>query len=850
MRQNKLRTLLIFFSAFASVYISSQTLDTEAETGHAEIEQVVVVGSRHEMRTPEEGLVPVDIISREQLTSYGTGDMDDMLRAAIPAYALRTEAISDTGTFIRPANLRHQSPDSTLILVNEKRRHRGSVILWNAWGINSATHGPDVSSIPAIALERVEVLRDSASSQYGSDAIAGVINFQLRTESQNRELRFQTGQYSLGDGLKQSLQANWGTSFFGQDGFINLSAEVGYADPTDRSVQRTDALDLIQAGNTHVRQPHAQIWGSPTLHDDQKVLYNAEWQLSDTVNLYSFANVSSRDVEGGFFFRNPTVRSGIFSNDGGSTLLVADFTPDDDTACPTVRIVNHVPDPVALAQIKARQDCFTYNERFPGGFTPTFQGLIDDRSFAIGLRGDLDDIAYDLSFASGNNRGDFYLHNTINPQLAEHQLDVPTDYYTGSYVQDDWTANFEISTSYQTGIASEPTAVSLGLEKREERFEIIAGERNSYYISETLSGQEFGIGSNGFPGFRPDHEVDATQEFQSVWFDIEQRFDSAFTATLAVRWDDFDTYDSHFTGKVAARLELNETIALRGSIGTGFRVPSTGQAVGRTVVTSWVRSDRCPIGCLGDRATLPPTNPISRAKGGKPLTPERSNNLLAGIVWSDDDVSFTADLYRIQVDDRIGQTSEFIITQSEIEALLEQGVSDANAYSAIQFLTNAFDTSTIGLDLSASFRLADRWQISANANFGRTTVDSYDTRVVNDVRARQIEDSLPKVKLVTSVRRQFDLIDLKARVNYVGSVWEPHLLVGQFAFDIEPMTTVDLEVTTKFPGHINLTVGASNLLDATPTTNPHATLVGAKYPILAPMGINGGFFYLRLTLSD
>ena len=352
-------------------------------------EQVVVVGSRAQPRSVTESPVPIDAVPFEDVVRQGATTLDYQLRTLVPSFNVATHPISDAATLVRPASLRNLAHDHTLVLVNGKRRHRSSVIAWFA-GVTDGAQGPDISTIPTIALRQVEVLRDGASAQYGSDAIAGVMNFLLKDNRSGGSLEFNTGTYRAGDGDAYTISGNVGLPL-GDTGFANLSMEYGSADPTNRSVQRADATALIAAGNTHVADP-AQIWGNPTIEDDLKLFGNVGHLFANQVQFYGHANYAEKKVTEGFYFRNPNNRANIYSLDDGATLLIGDVLDardglaDGSAHCPTVRVMNNVPDQAALAQVFADPNCFSFQETIPGGFTPQFGGVVSDMSVVAGVR--------------------------------------------------------------------------------------------------------------------------------------------------------------------------------------------------------------------------------------------------------------------------------------------------------------------------------------------------------------------------------------------------------------------------------------------------------------------------------
>ena len=296
---------------------------------------ITAIGTRARPRTVTESAVPVDVIPAREIINQGDVDFANVLRNVVPSFNVNTQPISDAATFSRPANLRGLSPDQTLVLVNGKRRHRSAVIVWYGNSIADGAQGPDISLFPGLALEQAEVLRDGAAAQYGSDAIAGVMNFVLKNDRSGGSIELKTGGHLLaettellegglfpGDGDMYTLSGNFGLPL-GESGFLNLTGEYGNADPTDRGVQRNDAKRLIASGSPHVRTP-AQIWGSPTVSNDFKLWANSAYVFRDNLLFYGHGNYASKQVEGGFYFRNPNTRGGVF-NTGSGQLLVGDM---------------------------------------------------------------------------------------------------------------------------------------------------------------------------------------------------------------------------------------------------------------------------------------------------------------------------------------------------------------------------------------------------------------------------------------------------------------------------------------------------------------------------------------------
>ena len=462
------------------------------------VDTVVVVGTRARPRSVTESTVPIDAINMQELGSQGVTDLGEQLRTLVPSFNVNIQPISDASTIVRPMMLRNLAPDHILLLVNGRRRHRSSIIDWHGGnGVAFGSQGPDISVIPSIALRQVEVLRDGAAAQYGSDAIAGVINLLPKDNRSGGSLEFTTGAFGQGwDGKAYTLAGNVGLPL-GKTGFANLSLEYGSSNPTDRSIQRSDVADLIAAGNDNVRNP-AQVWGSPEIDDNLKLFVNFGYLFGNGLQFYGHTNYANKKVNGGFFFRNPNTRGGVFSADGGRTLLIGDVLAARNKGsanCPTVTITNHVPDPDALGQVIADPNCFSFQERFPGGFTPNFGGDATDSSAVAGLRGfTTGGVVWDASISVGAHETGLFIINTVNASLGPN---TPTDFHLGSNRQQEMSLNFDVSYA-----VSDRLNIAGGAEWRNEQYETRLGQRESWDIG-PYAAQGFSVGSNGFSDFSP-----------------------------------------------------------------------------------------------------------------------------------------------------------------------------------------------------------------------------------------------------------------------------------------------------------------------------------------------------------
>ena len=554
------KTRLISGLSFALALILTPTLPSLA-FGADEVEEVVAVGSRREARSVGDSAAPVDIISGSDFVNQGAADLSDMIRTMVPSFNVNTQPISDAATLIRPPNLRGLPPDDMLVLVNGKRRHRGAGISFLGGGVADGAQGVDLQAIPSIALKQVEVLRDGAAAQYGSDAIAGVMNFVYRDNAEGVQVEVRSGEFTEGDGDMWRIAANVGMPFT-DNGFANFSVELQDSDATSRSVQRADAQALFDGGNKSIwNSPNpAQIWGQPAVSDDIKLVANIGLELDDSKEFYLFGNYAERKVLGGFYFRNPTNRGGIFSADGGTTRLVGDVAEaaGGTRTCPVVAVpatgAGSSSD-TALTAIKANPNCFVFNEVFPGGFTPSFGGSVSDWSIASGVKGNTESgTLYDVSVSVGENQADYYIENTLNGSLGPNS---PTSFNPGSYVQLEKNFNADFSKGFPVeGFASDLN-VAWGLEFREEQFTVISGNEESWEIGPYFK-QGFGIGSNGFGGFSPSMAGTWDRSNLGLYVDLEADVSEKLLLGLAVRYEDFDTFGSTSNNKVSGLYRIND----------------------------------------------------------------------------------------------------------------------------------------------------------------------------------------------------------------------------------------------------------------------------------------------------
>ena len=827
--------------------VSGQTAnqDFSLELQAINLGELVVVGSRAQPRTVTESMVPVDVIPVSEITRQAETNIDFLLRTAVPSYNVRVEPISDAATITRPANLRGLASDHTMVLINGKRRHRGSIITWLGAGLSDGAQGVDIGSIPGIALRQVEVLRDGASAQYGSDAIAGVMNFILKDDRDGGMIEVKSGSYYEGDGDMLTVSGNVGVPL-GATGFANLSVEYGNQDPTDRAIQRADAIALLGAGNSAVRTPTAQIWGSPEVNDDLKVWLNTGYTFSDDEQFYAFGNLSTKEVDGGFFFRNPNTRGAVFSGDGGESLLIGDVLQAKGLGsanCPEVPITNHVPDPVALAQVFADPNCFSFQEMFPGGFTPQFGGNVTDWSVVSGVKGGNEDgFTWDASAGFGSHTADFFIYNTVNAALGP---ETPTHFDPGLYRQDEFNLNFDVAYD-----ASDQVHLAGGLERREERFTIGQGQDESWKIG-PYAAQGFSSSSNGFPGFSPIAAGEWDRQNVAVYGDIQLGgSEDPWTLGAALRWEDFSDFGSQLTGKVSGRLQVSDAVALRAGGSTGFRAPTPGQQNAFNVSTVFDAT----IGDLVNRGTIPSTSAVAALRGGEQLTPEKAFSITAGTVFDADAFKLTLDYYNISISDRFAQTQTFKLTDTEVTRLLGEGITSAANLAEFRFFTNDFSTRTQGLDIVANYTpssMGGATSFSVLFNYNGTSVTDFNPDVIDQDRVDQLEQSIPSWRGSLNVLHTIGGVRGLLRGTWYDSwVDVGGVVIGGVEGTAFPgRFLVDFELSTDLTDDAEITIGANNLFDAYPETQAPDTAddVGLLYPESSPFGFNGGYYYVRVN---
>ncbi len=817
LKRNKTARLLSPAIALALMAPAAYAPLAFAQEEEGVVEEIITIGSRRPARSASDSSVPVDVISGEEFQNMGFADLDDMLKTTVPSYNVTRHAISDAATIVRPANLRGLPPDNVLVLVNGKRRHRSGVIAELGGSLASGSQGADISAIPPLAFRQTEVLRDGAAAQYGSDAIAGVLNFVLREESEGITLEARTGEFAEGDGTLTQFMGNIGLPL-GDDGFMNITGSWMEQDPTSRSTQRTDAATLIASGNSQqrqsVRQPYAQIWGGPEYRDNWNVFFNSGIQLSDSQEVYAFGNYGNRETEGGFFFRNPNSRSGVYTNGSIRAIVDTNIAPGQTgvtSNCPALTSPGSggsgalldaaavAADEAALNSLPA--NCWALNQLVPGGYTPQFGGRNRDSSLVAGVRGEFsDDFSYDFSGGYGRNNAGFFLNNTWNPSNGPNGIvngELQRDFNIGNYIQTEVNFNADFVYLMSVDAFASDLSIAFGGEWRDEIFQTIIGEEaswvagdyafqnvdgsNTYSDGETLL-PNLSIGAHGFAGFSPPQAGKWGRSNYALYSEWEADITDAFTGSAAVRFEDFESFGTTTNYKLAGRVRATDSLILRASFNTGFRAPTPGQE--NVTKLSTITID----GELQQRGQIPPTNPIAGFLGAEALQPEESENFSAGFVWDvTPDINITVDWFTIELENRIAATGSIDIRGNPVPAgidcpgargnpvgnlalcLQEIGVPGAADLSAVSFYTNDFDTTTSGVDIVGTWDVdwnnAGSGSFVAAWNWTETEVDNAGSEV-NRNRVLELENYNPKNRGVFTYNHFIENFRFLVRASY------------------------------------------------------------------------------------
>jgi iron complex outermembrane receptor protein len=843
----------------------------QSEPGSGPIEEVVTTGTRREGQSPTETLSPIDVLGGEAFANQATFDMTDGLTKVAPSINTQRFPIADGTAFIRPVTLRNLSPDQTLVLLDGTRRHRSPLVnlqLAPLGTVNQGSQAVDFSALPSLAIKRVEILRDGASAQYGSDAIAGVVNVILKDANEGFTVSAQTGEYFEGDGTRTTLAANGGFSL-GAAGFLNATIESSSADSTSRGVQRGDCQPVIDAVGPGVVPLNelCQRWGDPDV-ETLKFVLNAGFDINDTTELYGNATYADNDTISDFFYRHPVLPP-LAGVTGRNTLIVdqvdtigtgrcnggnGDCIPDNAPQSLVDDIVAGggnpadflTPDLLSPSGYVLLNPIYT---EFPGGYNPDFGAAISDMAFVLGLRGETGGgMTWDVRARVAESEADYTLSETINPSLGRLS---PTSFKPGKLTQEETGLNADFVKTFDVGNLASPLNFAFGVEWREETYKIAAGDVASYSAGPAFI---FGVGSDGFQGFPLESEGSFDSASYAGYVDIEADLTDNFTLGAAVRYEDYDEFSDTTDFKLSGRVQVNEQFALRATASTGFRAPTPGQVnTLNTTTTADSNGNLIPSG------TYPVGSTVAMVLGSQPLTPEESTSYTLGAIWSaTDNVSITLDYYDISIEDRLALFNT-TITAQDVTDLTAAGVPNAGLLlgGLAGYFSNAFDSDVSGFDLAvtAGFEVGSGDLIvDLRYNQNEQDVSNVASGTINAARVIDLEHQVPDSRATLTFNYETgNALGGYLRLNSYGG-WDSTggLFNGSsppdvFSYGSELL--VDLEATYRFNDMLRLTVGAENVFDVEPDKEGDGTLafLGARTAITSPFGNNGGFWYLRLA---
>lgn len=798
----------------------------EPETPEIEGEQITVTGTRVQGRSATNTPAPVDYIDSEAIESTGATETGKILQLLAPSFNFSSTTISDGTDIIRPATLRALGPDQVLVLVNGKRRHQ-QALLNVQQTIARGSAGYDINSIPASAIDHIEVLRDGAAAQYGSDAIAGVINIILKNQTGETDFTVDVGQHFAGDG--EVLMTGVNTGFgIGETGFFNLTLEY-----RDRGETNRAGLDVLRVDPPRVTQRIGD---------------------ADSENFAVWLNSAVPAGEGEFYFFG-----GLSNREGNSSGF-----------------------------FRSAGDGRTIPDIYPNGFLPTIITEPTDTSLAAGYRGLLsNDWSYDVGVSYGNSEFKFREENTANVSYFFEPIDpadplgavfgeTPLSADTGTLELDQTQFSVDFTGIVSWDVGAGPLYVALGAEWREDGYQIIAGDEVSYEYGRTddrsipifdQTGAIAQPGTQGFPGWSPREAVDGDRDNVALYFDLESQLAENFLGGLAVRFEDYSDFGSTVNGKLSGRVDVSDKVSLRGTLSTGFRAPGVQQ-----VFYSQRSTNLNAAGVLTDTLTARQGGEVTQAFGVPALEEETSVNYSLGLVSKpSDNFRLTIDLYRIDIDDRIVFSSNI---QPEDPAGCGvpvnpalcpiRAILDPFGVGQVLFFTNAIDTETEGLDIVAVWDLRfdnDSWLTLEGAfHFNDTEVvarrsssDILPAEVLfDDAQITLIEEGQPGEHFVVGGTYYTGPWSANLRFNYFGEVAGEGFTPG-FKQTWGSKVLTDLSVSRKLSEDFSITFGGLNVFDEFPDRwDPDNAF---PFPQLGftygwetlPFGINGGYYFTRLS---
>ncbi|POR46911.1 iron complex outermembrane receptor protein [Paraburkholderia eburnea] len=748
---------------------------------------VVVTGSRASSQRQRDSSTPVQVVTAQQLVATGQGTLLDALKTVVPS--LTTPAVGyDAGALARTFQLRGLGPAETLVLVNGKRRHLSASLYADedpAQGANAV----DLDLIPIAAIDHVEVLLGDAAAQYGSDAIAGVINIVLKKQSEGTTITASGGGYLNGGGATGQIDLAHGMAI-GDDGSLTLSATLRHHSSSDRS------------SDSGGPEP-ARVQGDPQTNLGT-FGYNFEKPLNANITLYSFGTVSDRDVHAYEDYRSPS--------------YIASSLP-------------------GLESI------------YPNGFSPIERSHETDYSFTVGVKGTTDSHwDWDLSTTYGRDEINLWNVNTANYSLLTDTGSTPTQFKVGSYTSSELTTNLDLKHSFAVPHWASPVNVAVGLEHRYETFALDAGDAASYYDS----------GAVAFPGYRPTDAASAQRNSIAAYADVSTHILPKWQIDAAVRGEDYQRLGASVDGTVSTRYDFSPALGLRGSAGTGTHAPTLVQEYySATNVTTGGATIQIPLDSAG-----------ARILGAPALKNETSKQFSIGFVAQPlTGLHLSVDAYQIDVNNRIVDSGQ-ISGSLAAAAIAANGTvvpADAIDNTYAQFFTNGANTRTRGIDAALDYRSDfgrfGRIDWNLNATYNRTTIRSVNTpaslaaagvAVLDSIQVSNLTTATPRIVISGTGAYTYGPWHVTLRETYYGKSSQTQWATdysGFYADNINPAFITDLDVAYRITRHTTIAIGANNLFNKYPNqTNPNARPNYDLYPHLSPYGINGAYYYARLTV--
>jgi iron complex outermembrane receptor protein len=872
--ENPLATLVLLLLLVVSCHINANT-KSESE----EIDQInylfdlsledllsIKVGSRRlSGGYTNKSYTPIDVFTQKELDRQRGTNINTMLRTLLPSFNVATQPNMDESAIIRPANFRGLAPDHMMVLLDGKRRHRGSLLSYIGNGVADGAQGVDIESIPSIALKSVQILRDGAAAQYGSDAIAGIINLELQDKSEGGILVAKTMVTSSGDGNLHYIAANAGFSLT-ENSFINLSAELSEQDRTERQQQRSDAARLALY-NADIPNP-SQTWGKPDIKGNVKLFYNTALNIDNNTKIYSFGNFSNRIVDTVFYYRTPNGedRPSRFSNDGGQTLLVGDLNPDNGITCPTINIVNGNPttspnyDQISNGGV-LDSECFAWTEVRPGGFTPIFSGEVEDSSLLLGGKGEWGQLHWDASTHLGRSKTRLFFNNSMNP--SNPNSDPDTEISPGKFIQTEANVNIDLSYPITIGFYSD-LVLAVGFEWREESLEVVKGDLDSYTPG-VLAGQGFRAAVDGYAGLGPDSAGKFSRDNISLYFEIEADITESWMLGLATRWENFEDFGTTTNFKVGSLFKITEKLGMRATVNSGFRAPTLGQSNIQRTSTQVTATGVKESGILspGSAITKALSSVVPESALAQLLTPEESKNVSFGFVLEGEESKTSLDFFYLNVTNRISLTP-FINTQSPdftapeqsaidsvIAGLVNEGVTGASTIDSFQFFINDFDTVTKGVDLTHEIpvELIDGFRTSLlfSYNYTDTKVKKSTDSLIDSSRIALIENGLPKSRWFVTGLYEGEHWNILARLSYFDDITIISDANSSFDGNYGAKVLFDIDAGFNFKNGLILQLGVENLFNIKPDKYPDPPdFAGQVYPDETPFGFHGAYYYAAL----